>query len=80
VRLRAAHARSVCASQLARARDILARVAGGAIRLTSIGIVVGIAGAFAFAGLLGTLLYGVAPSDPRRPLLVSAVALRDGHS
>jgi predicted permease len=59
----------------ARGRDILAGVAGGAMRLTAIGIVVGIAGAFGFARLLGALLYGVTANDPRTPLLVSAVLL-----
>ncbi len=59
----------------ARGRDILMRVAGGAIRLTLIGIVVGIVGAFGFTRLLGAMLYGVTTNDPQTPLLVSGALL-----
>ncbi|MDB4874896.1 MAG: permease [Gemmatimonadetes bacterium] len=59
----------------ARGRDILSQVAGGAIRLTCMGILLGGAGAFAFAQLLRSILYGVTASDPRIPLAVAAALL-----
>ncbi|HET7584783.1 MAG TPA: ABC transporter permease [Gemmatimonadaceae bacterium] len=48
----------------ARASDILAHVAGGALRLAALGIAAGAVGALAFARLLTALLYGVGPGDP----------------
>ncbi|HEX6533718.1 MAG TPA: ADOP family duplicated permease [Gemmatimonadaceae bacterium] len=48
----------------ARASDILAHVAGGALRLAALGIAAGAVGALLFARLLTALLYGVGPGDP----------------
>jgi putative ABC transport system permease protein len=48
----------------ARPRDILTNVGAGALRLTMIGIVLGVAGAALFARLLLAMLYGVSASDP----------------
>jgi putative ABC transport system permease protein len=59
----------------AQARDILSNVAGGALRLTAVGILIGGAGAFAFAQLLRTLLYRVTANDPTTPLLLAAALL-----
>jgi putative ABC transport system permease protein len=55
----------------ARPRDILMQVAGGAMRLTLIALVFGIAGAAVFARLLVALLYRVRPSDPSTYAVVS---------
>lgn len=63
----------------AQPRDILSQVGGGALRLTAMGVVVGVAGAAAFARLLGAMLYGVTSTDPRTfvgvPLGLLGVAL-----
>ncbi len=48
----------------ARPRDILVQIAGGAMRLTLVALVLGIAGAAVFARLLAALLYRVTPGDP----------------
>lgn len=45
-------------------RDIVSYVAGGAVRLTSIGVAIGVGGAVAFARLLAAVLYGVPAGDP----------------
>jgi len=55
----------------ARPRDILRHVGAGALRLTAIGIVVGVIGAAAFARLLTSMLYRVSANDPRTYLWVS---------
>ncbi len=44
--------------------DVLRRVAGHALRLTIIGLGLGIAGALAVSRLLASLLFGVQPRDP----------------
>jgi putative ABC transport system permease protein len=49
----------------ARPRDILSQIGAGAVRLAALGVVFGVAGAAAFARLLGVMLYGVTASDPR---------------
>ncbi|HEY2377655.1 MAG TPA: ABC transporter permease [Gemmatimonadaceae bacterium] len=63
----------------ARATDVLVMVVRQGTRLTLIGIVVGLAGAFALTRLMRTLLFGVTPSDPLTFLgiavLLGAVAL-----
>jgi len=51
--------------------DILGHVGSGALRLTGIGIVFGVAGAAVFARLLASMLYRVSPSDPWTYLEVS---------
>jgi putative ABC transport system permease protein len=48
----------------ARTVDVIALVAGRGIRLAAIGIAVGLAGAWAAARFVSTLLYGVAGTDP----------------
>jgi putative ABC transport system permease protein len=56
----------------ARPRDIVTQISGSAVRLTVIGVVVGVAGAAAFARLLTSILYGVSASDPSTYIGVSA--------
>ena len=48
----------------ARPADILRQIGGGAVKLTSIGIVFGIVGGSLFARLLTVMLYRVTASDP----------------
>ena len=48
----------------ARAGDVLRLVLGRAMRLTLLGIAIGLAGAFLLTGVLRELLYGVEPHDP----------------
>src|SRR5262249_4256092 len=48
----------------AAASDIYKLILGHAIKLTLIGLLVGIAGAVGLTRLLGSLLYGVGASDP----------------
>jgi predicted permease len=61
-----------------RAR-MLMLVVGGALRLTIAGVAVGLVGAYALTRLLGSLLYGVSPTDATTfvalPLLLAVVAL-----
>jgi putative ABC transport system permease protein len=58
--------------------DILRNVAGRGMALTGLGVVLGLAGALAASSGLGSLLYGVRPTDPvafvGMPLVLSAVA------
>lgn len=57
-------------------RSAIARqVAGGAVRLTGIGLVIGAFGAMAFARVLKSVLYGVAVSDPVTPLAAAGLLL-----
>ena len=48
----------------AEPRDILTLVLGAGMRLTSAGIVLGLAGSLAFTRFLSGVLYGVHPTDP----------------
>jgi predicted permease len=57
----------------ARRSDILRMVVGKSLILASIGIAIGIAGAFALTRALSNLLFGVGPTDPIT--FVSVVAL-----
>jgi putative ABC transport system permease protein len=56
----------------ARPRDIVTQIGRSAVRMTIVGVTVGIVGAVAFARLLTAMLYGVSASDPRTYLEVSA--------
>src|SRR5690348_1667862 len=56
----------------AEKRDVLGMVVGQGLRLTLIGVAIGIAGAVALTRFLSTLLYGVKPTDP---LTFAAVSL-----
>ena len=59
----------------ATAQAIVANVAGGAIRLTLVGIVLGAAGGVGLGQMLRSVLYGVTASDPRTPLAVAGLLL-----
>lgn len=59
----------------AEPRDVLRLVIGQGIRLTLMGIVLGIAGSLMLVRLLTNLLYGVSASDPLTFAVVSAVLL-----
>ena len=56
-------------------RDIVSYVAGGAVRLTTIGVVIGVGGAVAFARLLAAVLYGVPAGDPATLVMVAALLI-----
>jgi len=56
-------------------RDIVSHVAGGAVRLTTIGVAVGLLGAVAFARLLEAVLYGVPAGDPLTLAFVAALLI-----
>jgi putative ABC transport system permease protein len=62
----------------ARPADVVRMILGGGLKLTLIGVVIGLAGAVALARYLETLLFEVAPSDPvsyaATSLLLIAVA------
>lgn len=57
----------------ARPRDMLRMVMAQGLRLAIAGVVAGVAGAFASARLLSSLLFGVSPRDPMTALAVSAI-------
>src|SRR5262249_9333247 len=63
----------------ARTGDVLWLVVGAGIRLTAIGGALGLAGGFAAARVLKSLIYGVSPTDPLTfiaiALLLTLVAL-----
>ncbi len=48
----------------AQRRDIFRLIVGGGMKLVLIGLVAGLVAAIIFTRLLGTLLYGVGPTDP----------------
>jgi putative ABC transport system permease protein len=48
----------------AQRRDVLMMVIRQGMTLAGIGVVVGLAGAFALTRLMGSLLFGVSPTDP----------------
>jgi len=56
-------------------RDIVTYVAGGAVRLTALGVLIGAAGAVAFSRLLQAVLYGVGAGDYGTLLAVTALLL-----
>jgi predicted permease len=57
----------------AQVRDVLTLVVGQALRLVSVGVVVGVAGALVVARLLSGLLFGVSVSDPMTFLATLAI-------
>jgi len=63
----------------AERRDVLRLVIAEGIRLTIVGVMIGIVGALSFARVLGSLLYGVKSNDPAIlvavPILLASVAL-----
>ena len=48
----------------AKAYDVLAMVLGGALKMTAAGVAIGLAAAALLTRFLGTLLFGVQPTDP----------------
>ena len=66
-------------AQGAQPRDLLTLVVGQGMRLTVIGLGVGVGGAFALTRLISRLLFGVTPTDPVTfvvvPLILAGVAL-----
>jgi putative ABC transport system permease protein len=63
----------------ARRGDVLAQVLWEGMKLTSVGILIGLAGAFVLTRLLRSQLFGISPTDPATfvvvPLLLAMVAL-----
>lgn len=63
----------------ASARDLLQLVLGGALKLTAIGVGIGVVASALLVRSLGTLLFGVAPLDPltfvASPLMLTLVSL-----
>jgi len=59
----------------AEPRDVMRMVVGGGMKLATIGVVVGIAGALALASLIASMLYGVTAFDPASYLVTATVLL-----
>ena len=59
----------------ARRDDVLRLILGEGLRLTFIGIAIGIAGSLALARFLSSMLYGVTPTDPLTIAAVSCLLL-----
>ena len=55
--------------------DLIGRVMGWGMRMTAVGLVLGVAGALAFSRFLTSMLFGVTPTDPRTLALSVAVVL-----
>jgi putative ABC transport system permease protein len=55
----------------ANRRDVLGLIVGQGLRLSALGIIVGIVGAFGVTRFVTTLLYNVTPSDPLSFALVA---------
>jgi ABC-type antimicrobial peptide transport system permease subunit len=58
--------------------NVRAMILRDGVRLVTLGLVLGLVGALALSGLLGTQLYGVDPHDPAVLLAVSGVLLGVG--
>ena len=58
----------------ARTANVLSLVLGGALRLAVVGVALGTSAALFFSGALRSLLFGIAPADPRS-YLASAILL-----
>jgi ABC-type antimicrobial peptide transport system permease subunit len=67
----------------ARAGQILALVARQAAAVTAVGIAAGLAGGFALARLMSTLVFGISPRDPLTfvvvPIVLASVAAATAH-
>jgi predicted permease len=59
----------------ARRDDVLKLIIGEGLRLTLVGIAIGIAGSLALARFLSSMLYGVTPTDPLTVAAVSCLLL-----
>jgi len=59
----------------ARGRDVLKLVVGQGMKLSLIGVAVGLAGAFGLTRLMAKLLFGVLPTDPLTFALVTAMLI-----
>jgi putative ABC transport system permease protein len=57
----------------AQKTDILGMVVGHGLKLTFIGVAIGIAGALRLTQFLSSLLYGVRPTDPLTFIAVSLI-------
>jgi ABC-type antimicrobial peptide transport system permease subunit len=55
--------------------DVLRMVVGGGMKLATIGVVIGIAGALALASLIASMLYGVTAFDPASYVVTATVLL-----
>jgi len=62
----------------AQLRDVVALVVGRELRVIGLGIIVGVGLALAAGRFISSLLYGIAPSDPRTIALVTAVLITAG--
>jgi putative ABC transport system permease protein len=59
----------------ARGKEVLFMIVGQSARLALLGVGIGLAGALLLTRLMGSLLYGVAPSDPLIYTVVGALLL-----
>ena len=59
----------------ANARDVVRLVVSGALGMTAIGVTLGLAGGFAASRVLGSLLYGVGPTDIPTFLIAAVLVL-----
>ena len=55
----------------ARKRSVVGNVMAGSLRLTTFGVIIGVALALVMSGILTSLLYGVAPRSPANLVLVA---------
>jgi putative ABC transport system permease protein len=59
----------------AEPRDVMRMVVGGGMKLATIGVAIGIAGALALASLIASMLYGVTAFDPASYIVTALVLL-----